>query len=125
MQIASFEDGFLHYDAAIMLQSVQTEGYLSVDIFDKVQGTNDSYYPSTKTDAAPHIRSAFYVVPYQGAQDSIVRYGEKVVFRTHPNLIPNEHYSLSSCPLNQSAEARFSKQMEVCLTAQNSYKNVF
>jgi hypothetical protein len=57
-----------------MLQSFKTKGYLckfsfffkflAVDIFDKVQGCNDSFYPSTKSNNLPHIRSAFFVAPY-------------------------------------------------------------
>jgi hypothetical protein len=58
-----------------MLQSFKTKGYLckfsflfkflAVDIFDKVQGCNDSFYPSTKSNNLPHIRSAFFVAPYE------------------------------------------------------------
>ena len=71
-----------------------------MDIFDKIQGRNDAYYPSTKSDKEPHIRAAFYVKSYEGSQDSIVRFGDKIVIYAHPNLLPNGHFSLSSCPLN-------------------------
>jgi hypothetical protein len=39
--------------------------------------------------------------------------------------MPNGKFFISSSPLNSCAEARFSKQMEVTLTSQNTYKQVF
>ena len=54
-----------------------------MNIWDKVQGQNDSFYVSTKLDPVAHIRSAFYIVKYEETQDDIVRFGDKIQISAH------------------------------------------
>jgi hypothetical protein len=80
-------DGFLHLGTVVMLQCAGTEGFLSTDLDDRsVIGTQQKVAVTTSKSAAPRLRSAFVIEADGATTDDVVRYGQRIRFRTLPEL---------------------------------------
>lgn len=99
-------DGFLRFKAPFMLQNAETEGFLSLDIDDRVEGPYGwRIIPTTVPQKRPVLRSTFVIMPVPSDDDpffasrgesDIVHYGQRFVIQTHPDLLENPMYLCSA-----------------------------
>jgi hypothetical protein len=78
-------DGNLKWGSAVMIQSAQTEGWLVVDVGDKVPNVNLSYSVTSTgkgQNPGPMTRSIFKLMRQDGedvfGHDECIKYGQKV-----------------------------------------------
>ena len=98
-------DGLLRFNVPIMIQNGATDGFLSLDIHDRVEGPHGwRVIPTTVPQKKPVLRSAFVFVPIPSADDAffadqgqgdVVHYGQKVAIQTHPGLLEEPMFLMS------------------------------
>jgi hypothetical protein len=75
-------DGQLHYGYKVMLWNKKTDGFLVIDMGDRIQSFEEAYAVTTSTRCAgPINRSVFVVVRADSKEENdegVVQYGEKV-----------------------------------------------
>jgi hypothetical protein len=112
-------DGFLRFNAPIMIQNAGSEGFLSTDLDDKASAGAGAwkYYVSTAVSDRPQARNTFVVLPVdETTRDGIVCYGQRVRIATTAPLTDEPLY-LSSVLKTPTSFSRQSRHNEVFLSA--------
>lgn len=72
-------DGQLHYGHKVMLWNKKTDGFLVIDMGDRIQSFEEAYAVTTSTRCpGPINRSVFIVVRAESTEEGVVQYGDKV-----------------------------------------------
>lgn len=98
-------DGFLRFQAPLMLQNAETEGFLSMDVDDRVEGPHGwRVIVTTVPQKQPVLRSVFVIMPVPSDDDQyfkgkgegdVLHYGQRFVLQTHPALLEKPMYLCS------------------------------
>jgi hypothetical protein len=86
-------DGNLRWDDLVMLRNGKTEGYVVMDIGERVQNVEEGYTVSSTSagqNPGPMTRSVFKLCKENAAdlfiQDAHIRYGQKLRIEANPHL---------------------------------------
>ena len=120
-------DGFLHFNVPIMIQNMETLGYLAVDTDDQ---TNSALGPKIQCTTVPSaegstLRNSWVLVPVPSVDDafwksrgeeSVVHYGQKFVVQSTPALSEQPLF-LTSERKSPSSASKVSSNQEVYFSA--------
>ena len=118
-------DGHLRFNAPLMLQNAETDGFLSTDIDDKLEGENGwKVACTTARSEDANLRNSFVFVPAKSADDpffagkgetDVVHYGQKFAVQTHPDLLEVPMYLLSQLK-TPTSKSKVTANQEVYLS---------
>lgn len=103
------KDGYLRSGDHILIMNKKTNGYLTMDIGDKVNNLDEAFMvTTTPQDIGPVTRSVFVIKKEElmdvFGSDNIIRYGQKIRIEANPNLYRKPLY-LSSSPLTPNVHS--------------------
>eukprot|EP00760_Papus_ankaliazontas_P011464 PhM_4_TR14794/c0_g1_i1/m.48023 len=118
-------EGWVCYGDIVMIQSAETQGFLSVDSDDVVQEVPLKKIGVTTAPAKhPQYRNAWVVMRADVTQDptwmagvegpDVLHYGQKFFLMAHPDLLPDTY--LHSELKTLTAFSKITRQQEVCVT---------
>lgn len=89
-------DGLLHFGYKIMLHNHKTNGYLVIDVGDRIPSADEAYAVTTNSKGiGPLTRSVFVVTRVDdkdGFTDNVVHYGQKIRIQSNPYIFPKSVY---------------------------------
>ena len=85
-------DGLLHFSQKIMLLNKKTNGFLVIDVGDRILSSDEAYAVTTNNKGiGPLTRSVFAITradKEDGFTDDIVHYGQKIRIQSNPYIFP-------------------------------------
>ena len=122
-------DGTVDWGQNVMIQNAQTEGWLTMDIGDKIANVDESYMVTSTSkgqNPGPMTRSVYKITRVDQADmfgsDQSVRYGQKVRIEANQYLF-RKKLSLSSYNISPTVCAPTSAKQLACMTATKSDAN--
>ena len=120
-------DGCIRDGDNLMIRNKKTEGWLVMDIDDKLKQVEEAYMvTTTKQHTGPVTRSVFVIKKAEKmdmfGSDNIIRYGQKVILEANPYIFRKPLY-LSSTPHGPQTYSPVSRQQEVSMHSKSTYLN--
>ena len=114
------ESGQLKIGDHIMLLNKQNNGFLVMDLGEKITSLDEAYgVTTTNKEIGPCARSVFVIAkadPNDENKDDLLHFGQKIRILSNPAILDRDLY-LHSCQVSPVSYARFSRNQEVCMNA--------
>lgn len=114
-----------------MVQNRKTDGFLVIDMGERVNGLDEAYGLTTSKDnPGPVTRSIFTIHRaekmdiFGGPDDHTIRFGQKVKLMSTPYIYRKKLY-VSSYPLSPSVFSPVSRKQEASVNSKDCYNNVW
>lgn len=112
-----------------MLQNLKTQGYLSIDIQERLKIAEEAYNATTAPTPKPSVRSVFVIAPYPKEPnyygDDVLHYGQSFRIVANPRISNNKTFFLHSLPATPTRCAKISRKQEVCLIDADVFNTVW